>query len=641
MQAKEGPTTEWLRMMWSANAIWATTGYGIQGKYLLPRLAAKGIAAANFAWYGLAGAKIQAGAITMYPAMRDPWGCDVIGAHCADFHADVVVSLQDLWVLPAGYKERFRAKWAPWFPVDHQPIPPLVLERAKEADYPLVYSRFGYEECARAGLETTYIPHGVDPTVFCPGDKAAARERLGIPADCYLVDIVAANKGNPSRKALPENILAFAKFRKSHPDAMLYLHTEMGAGNDGIELRAFMEAIGLDAKCVIPAPQYRYLMGLPDTYMADVYRASDVHLAAATSEGFGIPILEAQACGTPVITTNFTAMPELTWAGITVEPRPTRTWTPLNSWIAQVDPDAVAEALEEVYGWGDKGQSRKCQHAVKVAHEQYGWDVLVDGFWVPFLRGVAHDIADAEHAPEPRTLYAAFYDQVAERDHSMCRTDADHWYNAHRRQVALEAIGSRRYETVVDLGCAEGEMVQTLVDEYIGLGLTVDAVDISQVRIAEAADTLPAQVTCIVANAETYGESGAYDLVLAMELIEHVVDPEALLANIRRMLATNGVALITTPNDPDGAFVDGCEHLRGYGFSSLVAACQKAGLAVDRAVSTVPGIYGPEGLLAHPERLAAYQERVRWHDWALGEGQNIYLVAHKAEEPQATEDVVP
>ena len=52
--------------------------------------------------------------------------------------------------------------------------------------------------------------------------------------------------------------------------------------------------------------------------MAHIYRAADVLLATSVGEGFGVPILEAQACGTPVIIGNWTAMEDLLFDGISL-----------------------------------------------------------------------------------------------------------------------------------------------------------------------------------------------------------------------------------------------------------------------------------------------------------------------------------
>ncbi len=61
-------------------------------------------------------------------------------------------------------------------------------------------------------------------------------------------------------------------------------------------------------------------MGKPDKLsLIQIYNAADILIAPSLHEGFGITLLEAMACGTPVITSNVSAMPEVVGdAGILV-----------------------------------------------------------------------------------------------------------------------------------------------------------------------------------------------------------------------------------------------------------------------------------------------------------------------------------
>ncbi|MCJ7707510.1 MAG: glycosyltransferase, partial [Anaerolineales bacterium] len=57
--------------------------------------------------------------------------------------------------------------------------------------------------------------------------------------------------------------------------------------------------------------QFQTALGYPPVYIADVNKASDCTLLVTAGEGFGLPILESQACGIPVITSGWTANKEL------------------------------------------------------------------------------------------------------------------------------------------------------------------------------------------------------------------------------------------------------------------------------------------------------------------------------------------
>ena len=89
---------------------------------------------------------------------------------------------------------------------------------------------------------------------------------------------------------------------------------------DGANLPAIMESLGLLDGSVLFVDEYRYnFEPYPPALMARSYNAMDVLLAPSMGEGFGIPVLEANACGTPAIVSDFSAQPEVMGAGWTVE----------------------------------------------------------------------------------------------------------------------------------------------------------------------------------------------------------------------------------------------------------------------------------------------------------------------------------
>lgn len=383
-----------MRILWSSNALWANTGYGVQARHLLPRLKALGHEVAQFAWYGLHGSTIEASGIRIYPGYADPWGLDVITGHIQHFKADLLISLQDLWVLPPDYVKLVHqggAKWAAWFPIDHDPAPELVLQQAITADYAINYSRFGQEEAKAKGIDCPYIPHGIADAFFnCSLTKEEARDRLKLPQDAYLATMVAANKSNPSRKAFPEILTAWKKFADEHPEALLYMHTQEESP-EGIEFPGLLAALGIDTKRVRFCDQYLNAIGaFTEEYLATLYTASDVLLAASRSEGFGIPIVEAQACGCPVITTDAHSMPELTWNGICTEPAQLE-WTLLGSWIACPSIANIRDAMEEIYNWTPEQRTDNAMIGCREA-ESYKWNEVVSRYWKPFLEQVEADI---------------------------------------------------------------------------------------------------------------------------------------------------------------------------------------------------------------------------------------------------------
>jgi glycosyltransferase involved in cell wall biosynthesis len=208
---------------------------------------------------------------------------------------------------------------------------------------------------------------------------------MGWPLDQFVVMVNAANKGDPSRKGLREVLLAWQQFISSQPQARLYLHTER-FGVWGVPLAALADQLGL-GQTVQFVDDYRYASGQISAADLNVaYNAADVLLNPALGEGFGVPILEAQAAGTPVIVTDFTAMSELCWAGWKIGG--TRFMTPQNAYQMLPSVSAMVEALHAAYQ--QRGDDRLREAAV-VGAQAYAVQEVYHHYWQPLLSEIMKD----------------------------------------------------------------------------------------------------------------------------------------------------------------------------------------------------------------------------------------------------------
>lgn len=366
-----------LRVVVSSNSPVAGTGYGVQCKGLAYGLKAMGHEVAIHAWYGLQGGVINAGGIIMYPRLRHNFGGDtsVVANH---FGADLVISIQDVWILPDDFADTLPCPWAAWVTIDGYPLPKPIGERMKTARYPVAYSKFGYQQMVEYGIENPiYIPLGLSDDYYPELEKRTElRRQLGVNEDTFVVTMVAANKGYPSRKSYPEAILAFSQFHEMYPNSMLYLHTDIKAG-DGLELLDICRASGLDETSVKWTNQDAYNLGMDGEFMRQLFQASDVLLNPAKSEGFGLPIVEAQACGTPVITTRHSAMPEVTRLGHCLEPLQPE-YNPLGQWFSVASVERIVEALVDIYDHPPTEEQRL--NAAMSVTAEYNWKNVL-GQW--------------------------------------------------------------------------------------------------------------------------------------------------------------------------------------------------------------------------------------------------------------------
>lgn len=381
-----------LRILISSNAPWSTSGYGQQIAEFVPRLRDAGYEMAVSCFYGLEGGRIQMEGVTCYPKIADTWGADGMVNHSLHFKADIVMSLQDLWVVDQNALKQLK-RWIPIVPIDHDPIPPAIYERLKQAYRIITYSRFGYNELQRLGMHSTYIPHTVNTSIYKPMEKKEIRKKIGVPEDMFLFGMVSANKDNPPRKSFQEAMDSFKIFHDKHPNSGMYFHTLLAQAG-GFPIEQYADFLGIK-KSIFHLQPYEQLFQVDKPVMAQIYNSFDCLLAPSTNEGFGVPIIEAQSCGVPVITNGWTAMPELVKDGKTgyITDISYKRFTPLLSYIGIPDVKSIYEKMELVYK-ADRNKMRDACH--KHIVNNYDTDTIVKERWLPFLERVSEEVLKEE-----------------------------------------------------------------------------------------------------------------------------------------------------------------------------------------------------------------------------------------------------
>jgi FkbM family methyltransferase len=381
-----------LRILWHSVAPWAPTGYGTQTGIFTPRIRDLGHDVALSVYYGLQGAVLEWNGMRCYPSYSAPYGSDVIVPHALKhFEAEkcrsieeastmgIILTLGDVWTFESPLLDQLCV--GSWVPVDHLGVPEVVSGWfGVMGAIPVAMSRFGEGALQRAGLTPLYVPHGIDTSVFRPGDRAAARAAAGLPDDAFVIAMVANNVGRDgNRKAFAEQIAAFAELHRRHGDAHFVLHTDVDQPS-GMRLRSFLQA-HLPRGSYTYTDIYAYRKGLNPSAVADVYRSADVLSNCSYGEGFGIPIVEAQACGTPVIVTDATAMPELCGSGWKVGYE--RTWhDSQGGWAAVPRIGDIASAYEEAY---EKARDENMRAEAFAFAQDYDADLVADRYWRPAL----------------------------------------------------------------------------------------------------------------------------------------------------------------------------------------------------------------------------------------------------------------
>ena len=154
----------------------------------------------------------------------------------------------------------------------------------------------------------TVVHNGVDTALFHPGDRGTARARLGLPAgQLVLLSVGALVEG----KGFEHLVAGLAQLPADSP-AHLYA---AGPGPGGPALERLAEAHGVGHRLTL-------LGTLPHDALPPWYQAADFLCFASLREGCPNVVLEALACGTPVLSTAVGAVPDLVddRSGILFEP---------------------------------------------------------------------------------------------------------------------------------------------------------------------------------------------------------------------------------------------------------------------------------------------------------------------------------
>lgn len=150
------------------------------------------------------------------------------------------------------------------------------------------------------------IPLGVDTNIFRPLDRTECRKALGLPLEKKIILNVSIDNW---RKNLAGLVRAVSHLARDIPD-ILFIHV----GRPSRSTARLVKFLNMENSV-------RHKMATSEEELVKYYNAADVFAFPSFYEGFGLPVLEALACGTPVVASNRTSIPEIVGAtGILVDP---------------------------------------------------------------------------------------------------------------------------------------------------------------------------------------------------------------------------------------------------------------------------------------------------------------------------------
>jgi len=262
------------------------------------------------------------------------------------FHGRHVVTFHDLF--PLEHPEWYGEAYAKWYRV-------LLSRLASNAMHLIAVSEYTKSRIVkllgRNPDHITVIRNG--PTTGCTrvGSKAiaAAAAALRLPSRRYVLSLSSLEK----RKNLRTTLGAWARVQPLLPqDTWLVL-----AGPNADEV-----VYGQQSRCV-DLPRVYFTGYVPEENLAGLYSGASIFVYPSLAEGFGLPLLEAMACGVRSITSNNSSLPEV--GGDVVR------------YVDALDETALAEAIRlELAACDGKPYSPAIERA-----KRFSWDHAATQTW--------------------------------------------------------------------------------------------------------------------------------------------------------------------------------------------------------------------------------------------------------------------
>jgi teichuronic acid biosynthesis glycosyltransferase TuaC len=198
-------------------------------------------------------------------------------------------------------------------------------------------------ELGIAAERVTVLRNGVDLALFRPHDRATSRQRLGLSGPVLLS---VGNLVPLKRHELAIEALAHL------PDASLVI---VGVGPEKRSLEDLARRLGLGERV-------RFLDNMPQENLAEVYSAADVLILMSRHEGSPNVLLEAMACGTPVLVCDIPAMREIVGCPdvgrLIAEPSAQRIAAAVRNLLERPLDRSVIRKYAESFGWNATTQGQ-------------------------------------------------------------------------------------------------------------------------------------------------------------------------------------------------------------------------------------------------------------------------------------------
>lgn len=340
----------------------------------------------------------------------------------AGFKPDAVVLAYDLSMhYTFRWMQHGEAPYIGIFPVEADPLihPSDWTNCVDTMHAALCETRFGTKLLNDVGITARYFPVGVD--AFWQPPTLADRERIRAERNLSDRFVVLTVCDNHERKNLPAHYATLSLLagrqpewpplsgrtvrlprRKAVDNAHYIVNTKAHPQTVSYNNYALMEHFGVTDRCMVL--EHGSKEGLAREELRELYWAADALLLLSKAEGLGLPVLEAMACGVPVVGTKCTGIEEslALGRGFLVDPQFVHIDPFQNQHRRWADPLQAAEHLSHI---ARRGAGKVVERALAYTREQT-WARAADVFEEALTDVKGRETAQAEAAREDRQTAA-------------------------------------------------------------------------------------------------------------------------------------------------------------------------------------------------------------------------------------------
>ncbi len=328
---------------------------------------------------------------------------------CLDFKPDIVWDFRDWWMLEYSNRSAFHPYYNIAFmpTVDSWPQDEEWMDTFSNADKILTYTDWSKDVLSRQSNNRIKVAGVASPAAdyktYCLRDRRKHKNDLGFDPDVTIIGTVMRNQ---RRKLYPDLFKSFAEFLKQIPPAVakkVFLYIHCCNPDVGWNIPKLINMFGLSSKVMVTyyCKQCKSVFsafyqdtrtacikcsgsatfpnvkdGISTHELSKIMGLFDLYVQYSICEGFGIPMVEAAACGVPVAAVDYSAMTDVVRkvGGYPIRVQRMYMEPETHCWRALPDNEHLIQILVDFMKLPDGIRAKKGFESRKKVETEYTWE---------------------------------------------------------------------------------------------------------------------------------------------------------------------------------------------------------------------------------------------------------------------------